>query len=65
MKAKIYADVKRGVLEKVPPGVPDTWCTRTVITPKDGKPCQTVDLSALTKAGGMETDHTRTPFISR
>ena len=63
VKANIDADVKRGVLEKVPPGVPVTWCTRMVITPKkDGRPRRTVDLSALTKAGVRETHHTRTPF---
>ena len=59
VKANIDADVKRGVLEKVPPGVPVTWCTRMVITPKkDGRPRHT----ALTKAGVRETHHTRTPF---
>ena len=63
VKANIDADVKRGVLEKVPPGVPVTWCTRMVITPKkDGRPRRTVDLSALTRAGVRETHHTRTPF---
>ena len=63
MKAYIDADVKRGVLQKVPPGVPDTWCTRMVIMPKkDGRPRRTVDLSVLTKAGLRETHHTRSPF---
>ena len=33
VKAGIDADVARGVLEKVPPGVPDTWCTRMVLRP--------------------------------
>ena len=63
VKANIDADVKRGVLQKVPPGVPDTWCTRLVITPKkDGRPRRTVDLAVLTKAGVRETHHTRSPF---
>ena len=44
----IEADVNRGILERVPPGVPDTWCTRMVIThKKDGEPRRTVDLAAL------------------
>ena len=30
VKADLDADVKRGVLEKVPVGVPDTWCARMV-----------------------------------
>ena len=63
VKRDIEADVKRGVLEKIPPGVPVTWCTRLVITPKkDGRPRRTVDLSGLTKVGIRETHHTRSPF---
>ena len=58
----IKADVARGVLEKVPYGTPDTWCTRMVITPKkNGTPRRTIDLSALSKAGIRETHHTRSP----
>ena len=34
VKAGLDADVKRGVLEKVPAGVPNTWCTKMVTTPK-------------------------------
>merc|ERR1712055_418448 len=42
----------RGILERLPPGVPDTWCTRMVITrKKNGEPRRTVDLAKLTKAG--------------
>ena len=53
MAKGIEEDVKRGILEKVPPGVPDTWCTRIGITAKkDGSP----------KAGVRETHHTRSPF---
>ena len=59
----IEADVRRGILERVPPGVPDTWCTRMVITrKKNGEPRRTVDLAKLTKAGIRETHHTRSPF---
>ena len=50
-------------MEKVPPGVPDTWCARMLVTPKkDGRPRVVVDLSQLTKAGIRETHHTRAPF---
>ena len=61
--ANIDADVKRGVLRKVPPGEPTPWCAKLVITAKkNGKPRRTVDLSGLTKAGIRETHHTRSPF---
>ena len=37
VKAGIDADGARGVLEKVQPAVPDTWCTRMVLrSKKDG-----------------------------
>ena len=63
VNAMIEAEVKRGVLKKIGPGVPTTWCTKLVITAKkDGRPRMTVDLSGLTKAGIRETHHTRTPF---
>ena len=53
MAKGIEEDVKRGILEKVPPGVPDTWCTRIGITAKkDGSP----------NVGVRETHHTRSPF---
>ena len=63
VNAMIEAEVKRGVLKKIGPGVPTTWCTKLVITAKkDGRPRMTVDLSGLTKAGTRETHHTRSPF---
>ena len=59
----IDANVKRGVMEKVPPGVADTWCAKMLVTPKkDGRPRVVIDLSHLTKAGVRETHHTRAPF---
>ena len=59
----IEADVSRGILERVPPGISDTWCTQMVITcKKNGEPRRTVDLAALSKAGIRETHHTRSPF---
>ena len=63
VNAMIESEVKRGVLKKIGPGVPTTWCTKLVITAKkDGRPRMTVDLSGLTKAGTRETHHTRSPF---
>ena len=31
VKADIEADVKKGILERVPAGEHDTWCSRIVI----------------------------------
>ena len=33
-RAGLEADVKNGLLERVPIGEPDTWCSRMVIQPK-------------------------------
>ena len=45
MKADIERDVKLGILEKVPMGVPTTWQSRmVVVAKKSGKPRRTVDL---------------------
>lgn len=56
----VEADVKKGILERVPPGEADTWCSRMVIQPKkSGKARRTVDLSALSRAGQHESHHTR------
>ena len=33
-RAGLEADVKKGVLERVPMGQPDTWCAQIVIQPK-------------------------------
>merc|ERR1711954_344359 len=61
--ANIEADVKRGVLRKVPPGEPTPWCAKLGITAKkDGRPRRTVDLSELTRAGIREAHHTRSPI---
>ena len=58
----IKADVAKGVLERVPYGTPDTWCTRMVIqAKKNGKLRHTINLSALSKASIMDTHHTRSP----
>ena len=62
VKSGLDADVRRGVIEKVPLDTPDTWCSPMVIRPKkNGKIRRTIDLSALTKASIRETHHTRSP----
>jgi hypothetical protein len=60
VKAGLEADVRKGVLERVPVGEADTWCSRMVIQPKkNGRARRTVDLSGLSKAGRHESHHTR------
>ena len=52
VKADIEADVKKGILERVPAGEHNTWCSRMVIqSKKNGKARRTVDLSYLSKHG--------------
>ena len=59
VKADIDADVKKGVLERVPAGKYDTWCSRMLIQPKkSGKARRTLDLSYLSKQGLDESHHT-------
>ena len=56
-------DVKLGVLEKVPPNTPVTWCSRMVVTSKaDGSPRRTVDLQPQNKHAVRQTHHVPTPF---
>ena len=46
VKAGLEADVKKVVLERVPVGEANTWCSRMVIQPKkSGQSCRTADLS--------------------
>ena len=59
VKANLESDVKKGILERVPDGEPDTWCSRMVIQPKkSGKARRTVDLSYL---ANMELRNLTTP----
>ena len=58
--AGLEADVKKGVLERVPVGEADTWCSSMVIQPKkNGRARKTVDLARLIKAGRYESHHIR------
>ena len=34
VRAGLEADVKKGIIRRVPDGTPDTWCLRMVIQPK-------------------------------
>ena len=64
---RVYEDLVRdealGVIERVPPGVPVTWCHRMVVTRKhDGTPRRTVDLLPLNKFCKRETFPAEAPF---
>ena len=56
-------DVKLGVLEKVSPNTPVTWCSRMVVAAKsDGSPRRTVDLQPLNRHSVRQTHHVPSPF---
>lgn len=64
---KVYADLERdvriGVLERVSPNTPTTWCSRMVVTGKaDGTPRRTVDLQPQNRHSVRQTHHVPTPF---
>ena len=64
---KVYSDLERdvrlGVLEKVNPNTPVTWCSRMVVTSKaDGTPRRTVDLQPQNRESVRQTHHVPTPF---
>ena len=64
---RVEEDLRRdealGILEKVPYGVPVTWCHRMVVARKhDGSPRRTVDLSPLNKFCRRETHSAESPF---
>ena len=63
----LEADVKKGVLERVPAGESMEWCTRMVVqTKKNGTARRTVDLSYLSRHGLPEPHHTRSaPMIAK
>ena len=63
VKEDIDRDVRIGVLEPVPQGVPTVWCSRMLVIPKkSGKPRRVVDYQAVNRASLRETHHTPTPF---
>ena len=63
VKEQLDRDVRLGVLEKVPPNTPTTWCRRLVIaTKKNGTPTCIVDLQALNNGSVRQTHNTRNPY---
>ena len=63
VKSDLDRDVALGVLEKIPPNTPVTWCHRMVITRKhNGDPRRTIDLQSLNKACKRQTHHTAPPL---
>ena len=56
-------DVRIGVLEKVNPNTPVTWCSRMVVTAKaDGSPRRTVDLQPQNRHSVRQTHQVESPF---
>ena len=63
VKADLERDVALGVLERVAPNTPVTWCHRMVLARKhNGDPRRTVDLQPLNKACKRQTHHTPPPL---
>ena len=63
VKADLQRDVDLGVLEKVGPNVPVTWCARMVIQRKhNGDPRRTIDFQKLNEACKRQTHHTAPPL---
>ena len=65
---RVEEDLKRdealGIIERVPYGVPVTWCHRMVVARKhDGSPRRTVDLSPLNKFCQREVYSSESPFF--
>ena len=64
MKANIEADITKGILERLPIGRPDSWCSRMVIQEKKNRKARrTVDLSNLSKHGLEESHNTSSAAI--
>ena len=64
---KVFQDLERdvriGVLEKVSPNTPVTWCSRMVVAAKaDGSPRRTVDLQPQNRHSVRQTHHVPSPF---
>ena len=63
VKAGLDRDVNIGVIERVPPGTPTTWCHRMVVVPKkDNTPRRTVNFMPLNQYSTRQTHHTMSPF---
>ena len=63
VKAGLDRDEAIGVIERVPPGTPTTWCHRMVVVPKkDNSPRRTVNFQPLNQYSCRQTHHTMSPF---
>ena len=63
VRADLERDVALGVLERVEPNTPVTWCHRMVLQRKHNRdPRQTVDLQPLNAACKRQTHHTAPPL---
>ena len=63
IKDQLDADVALGVIEKVEPNTPTTWCHRTIWVRKpDGTPRRVVDFQSLNRQCSRDTHHTVPPF---
>ena len=63
VKAGLDRDEAIGVIERVPPGTPTTWCHRMVVVPKkDNTPRRTVNFQPLNQYSTRQTHHTMSPF---
>ena len=63
VKKQLEADVALGVIEKVEPNTPTTWCHRAFwVRKSDGSPRRVVDFQSLNRHRLRETHHTVRPF---
>ena len=63
VKQQLDDDVALGVIEKVEPNTPTTWCHRAIWVRKpDGSPRRVVDFQSLNKHCMRNTHHTVPPF---
>ena len=63
VKEGLDRDVAIGVIERVPPGTPTTWCHKMVVVPKkDNSPRRTVNFQPLNQYSSRQTHHTVNPF---
>ena len=63
VKQQLDADVALGVIEKVEPNTPTTWCHRAIWVRKpDGSPRRVVDFQSLNRHCLRDTHHTVPPF---
>ena len=66
VKEGLDQDVRLGIIEKVPPGTPVTWCSRMVTAAKkNGKPRRTTDNQKLKESTLRETHFTPSPFNTK